>query len=666
MNMMKKTLLVSAVLTALTGCEEDYKGKASVDENVAPTHSGSISATFHEKDGVKRIYLLGTTEGRATGKDDNGTLVATDANGDHLQIQNLQASTDDLTGFEISDGLIVVRPSELVDSLDSGQTKSVTFNYEISDGELSVARSATINIEGEDFAPAFEATLSKVFTKFDSKQTIDLLEGATDDDGETLTVSDFSADATYPAGLFIQTNGTIDIDIPSVADDIAIGENMVLTFSYNVSDHNHTLPRTVSVRIRGVRTEPVAPIVSGVQTSTVNTSGTRATIDLAAEPVVVDENGDALTVDFSSLSPANGAPDLEFAMSSGSNLVFDPSIFGPYVASGATEKFMYNYDVSDGTHTEAASIEITVTNDGLGNLITNGGFEDGLNGWTQATGGVATIANASALGMDVEGSNIVAFAGAETISRKLPDLATDAYYVIEARMKHKDGWGGANLMRVVDSEGSVVANTSTYEHGGGARTNAIAFMGGKGLTFEYEAAQESELDDVRLYKLGVDQGINMITLDNSNFENGAADWVLATGVSVKSDSGVISGTNSLFSGTGGDPRNVYALPNGALSNTHRYMIVMDVNITDFAASNHTFRASVVNASNQDEIVTGHAFEGVFMLAAESQKFVAILDLPRDATKTDWATTDQALHIGTNVWGQGFEYIIDNIQLFQLP
>ncbi|WP_152537546.1 hypothetical protein [Catenovulum agarivorans] len=376
MNMMKKTLLVSAVLTALTGCEEDYKGKPAAGENVAPTHSGNISATFHEKDSVKRVYLLGTTQGLATGKDDNGTLVATDANGDYLQIKNLQASTEDLTGFAINDGIIVVRPSELVDSLDTGETKSVTFTYEISDGDLSVARTATINVEGEDFAPEVSAIpLVANYTKDVTSGNVDLLLGVTDADNEPLTASNIQADSNNPFDIPVSIdNNQASFDIASVKNQIPDGQKLTFSFSYDIKDHNHTVSRNFTVNLLGVSDVPGAPLVGNYFINdTLDETAEIKTYDLIEG--AIDREGDAIVVqDFT----VNGDAGLVYGFElNGTDLTFNPRAFLSEVAAGESKQLLVKYKVADDKgNISDGEKELAITLNGVeSNIFAQNGFD---------------------------------------------------------------------------------------------------------------------------------------------------------------------------------------------------------------------------------------------------------------------------------------------------
>ncbi|WP_440875980.1 hypothetical protein [Thalassotalea sp. PLHSN55] len=672
-----KTIIASAVIATLTGCGSESYSPAEKENLYAPEHGGDISLTLSEKEEFGFVYALGALDGRAGGEG-----VATDMDGDILLVRNMTMTPADAVGVEISGGTIGLRASEVAPLIDTGETYTVELSYDVSDGTNATPRNMTITFVGEDAAPEFETPFTSVFTKFEDVQSIDLLSGVTDADEEPLSISDvvISASADNVAGAATVTDNMVTVDIPSIADLIPLGTKAVFTVTYNVEDHNNSLPRTANIEVRGVTLDPLPPIVDGVKTVSANTSGTRVVVNLAAEPEILEPNGEDVIADLTTITPVGDAPAFEFAASMDNELIFDPVVFSAHVASAETKTFTYTYMVNDGEplNNVEATIEITITNDGAENVMPNGGFEDGLSGWSPAGIGLVSAVSSSALGLDFEGSQLAAFSAEETLSTSLGDLELGATYVLESRAKHADGWGGGSTASVtgtlleddgsgviVEVPNSPITSNNWYEHGGGNRTNAVSFTAVDAMSVAVNVAQAVDMDDFRLYKVAFEQANNLISEADSTFNEGAGNWTLSDSASV-SDTDAISGAMSLHSGKGGDKRNILALADGTLKDGKRYLVTMDVEIDEYSAANHPLRVSVVDPSNTDVTVIGHAFKGVYFLNQATQTFTAVLDLPRDSEHSDWSTRAQELHVGTNVWGPGFNYRIDNVRIIEIP
>lgn len=639
------------IVSALSACGGDDNKKSTSSGSAAPTHSGNISKVYSEKDAFEFVELL---------------KGAVDTDGDILLVRNLTADISDTTGFESADVRIGVRPSALAPHLDTGDVRTVTYTFNISDGVNNVQRTATFSVMGEDAAPEFE-NISLTATE-DSADVIqiDLLQDVIDADEEPLTISDVNV-TSNPDSAATLVGTVVTIDVASFKDAIKGGDTRVFSYEYKVNDHNHSLTRTAVITINGVSTEPEPPTVYGPQKATFTTAGAKVNLDLVAAPNVVDWNGDAISVDYNTLMPVGDAPAFKFSGSANGKLVIEPTAFYQHVTD--TKTFTYSYDVVDSTGRKAtATAELTVTRAPVASRITNGGFENGLVGWVAEKGGIASVKTTSTLGLDFKGTQLASFSDVDTLTAGLTGLETGSTYIVENRVKHADGWGSAATSAIFGTvagvPGTRITGNSMYEHGAGARTNALAFIGGQGMTYAFTANQITELDDVSVYKYGFEQANNLISENDSTFDSGVSNWKLGAGATVSSNS-PLAGTMSLESGKTGDIRNILPLATGAIKNGKRYLVTMDVEIVGFAKADHTFRVSVVDPIDNSITVIGGPFKGVYMLSEAKQTFAAVLDVARDSIVTDWATREQELHIGTNVWGQGFNYRIDNVRLFEI-
>ncbi|WP_020208748.1 hypothetical protein [Gilvimarinus chinensis] len=659
--MNKKTLLVSAILASVTGCgSDDYNRNADKGPNTAPVAGNDIVLNFHEKDAYFTQYL---TEG------------SYDPDADILYVKNLTADTEDLTGFEVNEARIGIRPTDLALELDNGESRTVTFSYDITDGEATVQRKMTVTVNGEDFAPEFD----DLFVLIDDKNPtteIDLVEGVNDPDDEPLWVSDFVASGDLTSALYTldADNATLTLDTPAILAELGPGEVAVFRDNnYNVHDHNHSLPRTATFVVAKTTEQAAPPAVLGPVMTSVSTNSALKMVDLASPGAVLEPNGDAIEIDWSSIAPVDGGPALHFNRSEGTMLAIDGIDFGTFVETGETKTFTYSYDLSDGDpdHTVTNTVEISVTGEAVKQILNNGSFESGLDGWN-ATDGVSA-ATASALGLNVDGSAFASMLAGDELSPALPGNALEegAGYIIEARGAHGNSWGAYPMWvtgDVGEETGKVLNPQAWFAHGANPRTFATRFEGAANTKITVTAPAAvgaAEYDAFMLYKYSTDPGNNLISQDNATFENGAGDWTLQEGGSISTD-GPISGSASLNTGELQDRSSTLPLAAGTIKNGSRYLLTYDLVADGLPeAGNKKIRASIIDPIT-GETVQGAPFKGVFEVRENMNHMAMIFDPDLYSGVNDWESRDLELRLGVNVWSGGMNFRIDNVRLIELP
>jgi len=388
MKIIKKSLLVGAISTALVGCgNESFKPEVNTS-NVAPVVSTNITKTINEKDAVSFAFLLGTPDGKKTGPG-----VVTDADGDPLSVKNLTADMD-MLGFELEGNTMLLRPSALKDSLDTGETHTIVFSYEVSDGQMSTPRTATFNVIGEDFAPEVQGNIVAKAKRDVGSLTIDLLTRVSDKDGETLSADKVVAASTNQFAIpYTVENNQLMFDIASVESQVPDGQLLDFDFSYTVSDHRFDIKRNIKLSILGVEDIPGTPLIEEYFVNkAVNETDNLQIFDLLEG--IVDREGDVI-----SIVPDSIKMDGEIGLSYGaelesSNLHFNPNAYFTKIASGLSQDVVFTYKVTDdkGNVSDGERF-LTVTVNGVEtNLLKVGGastdFEDGLtNGWTESNCG---------------------------------------------------------------------------------------------------------------------------------------------------------------------------------------------------------------------------------------------------------------------------------------
>ncbi|MBU2987694.1 hypothetical protein KO528_20175 [Saccharophagus degradans] len=671
-----KILLSAAVAASLSACGgSDSNSKSSA--NNAPTHNGNLSVTVSENDRASTINLL------------NG---ATDLDaGDALRVRDLTTTEADLSGITENFFQITVTPSAYKDSLDSGETKEIVYTYSVSDGKQDTPRTLTIAIEGYDETPEF-SNLTRTFSEEAGSRTYNLLEGATDADGETLSVANFSQAETNIDGAATYANGSVTIDASVFADDIKGGDTVTFVFNYEVADHNHSLPRTLTVNVTGVSTEPEPPTVNDTITATMSTADSQVMVDLVASPEIIDWNGDDVTADLSTLTPVGDAPAFNFALSSGNTLVVEPVAFYSHLTEAETKSFAYTYTVSDpGGLTAQATVSLSVTKDSIAahNVFPNGSFEDGtMTGWTHAPAAsdgeaaenfAAVVTNAANA---KDGSSYLQVTGDVKLTYDLTGLLeqnSSYLLLLSQRDKSWNNWFGSI------NEGLTMLTDQRFrfsDHG----WNPNIYLN-QAATFVVDESYNEpalnllsnggslKLDDIRLVKYAFEQANNLISEQDSTFEDGSAgNWVLGPNATI-SDTNVVEGDYSLYSTGGG--ANDLVIPAGKIQNGKRYLLEFDVYSPDFTPGNHPTRAWILDSTAVDDgdnpiNTNGETFGSnaewrtIRFLDTQTARWSMIFDIDYTSHLDDWATRETKLRLETNIWGQPFTYAIDNVRLIEIP
>ncbi|SET37833.1 hypothetical protein [Thalassotalea agarivorans] len=672
----KKLLAALAMSSTLVACGSDSDSSGEEAMNNAPVHGGNIVRTFHEKDAFEMLYLLGTPEGKESGEG-----IAYDPDGDLMSVRKFEADTDDLTGFDVQGTRIGVRPAEIAPFLDSGESKTVTFSYKINDGKSTTARKMTVTITGEDAAPEF-SDLEVTFTKFDGLVDIDLLEGVVDADGEPLTISDFAADPSNTVDAHTLLENIKSLDIDSFSDLVAIGEELVLKYSYKVNDHNNSLVRNLTVKIRGVRKEPLPPEIVSTYAGTFTTNDNVEVVDLAHSDYTVEWNGDPVLVDVASITPTNGGPALKFNKSMGSVLVVDPVDFGRYIENvGDTETFEYAFKITDGTEGDTAghvvdtSFSVTVTKEAPANLILNGSFEDGLNDWT-ADGSMVSVAD-SATAWD--GAKELSASGwSELVSSSFEVTAGGAYHVSYA--EQMGDWGRYNLHIANGADNLITRSFGLHPTFAGPWVDYAI----RSLSFEMpiDAAASTrevkietalnKVDDVQVTRYSTDNSHNLLWVNagsaSVDFEDGTqAAWGGDNIAMSAIPDEVVSGDHSLvISG----PAWV-ALPAGTVQDAKKYLLKLEIKQLEFNQSfGNIVQFQIRDASDWTAFYANPLEHprSIDLLATpigEVTTFQQVIDPSRVGQLSGWDTRNIVIEINPTIWGAPGKVAIDNIQLIEL-
>ncbi|TNJ36780.1 hypothetical protein FGF66_11620 [Chlorobaculum thiosulfatiphilum] len=143
-------------------------------------------------------------------------------------------------------------------------SESGSFDYRVTDtsGNSSLYAKLTITVTGANNAPEVGTTpLESDADEGDAAYQVNLLEDASDSDGDTLSVTDVTYDgsATAPAGLTLDGDTlTVDPSDPAF-DSIAEGSSRTITVDYTISDgFGGSVAQTAEVTIDGVNDAPTS------------------------------------------------------------------------------------------------------------------------------------------------------------------------------------------------------------------------------------------------------------------------------------------------------------------------------------------------------------------------------------------------------------------------
>lgn len=221
-------------------------GTASVDQQATITVTGTNDGP------VPNAVSAPTAENTVL----NGTLTATDAEGDSLTFSLVKAPPKGTVNVA-ADGTYSFDPGSAFDSLAAGESEVVTFSYRVTDGTTPRLQLVTVTVTGTNDGPAAVADTGSAFSgeTLTVSAAAGLLANDTDPDtSDTLTVTAFDAVSTQGATVTVNADGSYSYD-PSTSPTLSalqIGENASDTFSYTVSDGNGgTATTTVTIAVTG-------------------------------------------------------------------------------------------------------------------------------------------------------------------------------------------------------------------------------------------------------------------------------------------------------------------------------------------------------------------------------------------------------------------------------
>ena len=319
-------------------------------------------ATGETSQSTATISVTGTNDAPVLGvvsdtTDQNAALTvdvlasASDPEGDVLSLSYV--SLDSGLGLvSIVDNELVYDPAGNYDSLAGGQSVEVVVSYTVTDATGETSQSTvSISVTGANYAPVL-AVVSDT-TDQDTTLTVDVLAGASDPEGDVLTVSNVVIDSGL--GSVSIVNNELVYDPAGNYDGLASGQSAEVVVTYTVTDEGgNSVDSTATISVTGTDDAPVLGVVSGT-----TDQDTSLTIDVLAS--ASDPEGDVLTLSNVTLDSGLGSVSIV-----GNELVYDPAGNYDSLADGQNAEVVVSYTVTDATgetSQSTATISVTGTND---------------------------------------------------------------------------------------------------------------------------------------------------------------------------------------------------------------------------------------------------------------------------------------------------------------
>ena len=338
--------------------------EATVDENDAPVLTTGGSIVFDDVDASDQHY----------GYINNVTQTGTVGDFNIYDLYGLLRLDDYASGGAL--GWTFNADSSLFDYLQEGESVTLTYDVEVTDGREGGQTTVSITIEGSNDLPSFvDFTIS-----FGESEPlwVNLLASVQDVDSDTVVVTDVTAHTDNPDRVVV---ANVDYEAGTVSfpygqyEDLAEGETETLTISFNLEDSDGgVLPREFNFTIIGQNDAPYFEPWNSSLDATADT-GSAGQLEASGvigiwDPDASDEHtGATLSVslagDVGGLTEADVLGLLSFDGSRPDasvdwSFASDSTLFA-YLSTGESVTLTYEVEISDGHDSVTAPVTITIT-----------------------------------------------------------------------------------------------------------------------------------------------------------------------------------------------------------------------------------------------------------------------------------------------------------------
>ena len=242
----------------------DFNGEITLDYDVEDANGGSVAASTDVTVGAVNDapQVLNPPEGGSSAASaieiaENSTAAfvtfsAQDVDDDSGFVWSLPAGLEnnDLFDIDADTGALSLKEAQ---DFESMATNPVRVRVEVEDASGATGFGVYwVEITDVNEAPVVTPIDEGAVTEDDALQTIDLLDGLIDPDGDALTVSNIQLTTSQVLNSSITNNGDGTVSIPpGQASSLVDGESVTLTINYDVSDGEHTVSNTATLLING-------------------------------------------------------------------------------------------------------------------------------------------------------------------------------------------------------------------------------------------------------------------------------------------------------------------------------------------------------------------------------------------------------------------------------
>ncbi|QDT04437.1 Pentaxin family protein [Rubripirellula lacrimiformis] len=337
---------------------DDGTGNLADDATVTITVTGTNDAP---------VAQSATDSASEDGSIISGTLSLTDVDTNDTHTYSLVTSPSEGTAVVNGDGSYTFDPNADFQDLADGETRDVTFVYEVEDNNgLTSQETVTITVTGTNDAPVAQSATDSAVE--DGSIISGTLSQTDVDTNDTHTYS--LVTGTSEGTAVVNGDGSYTFDPNTDFQDLADGETRNVTFVYEVEDNNGlTSQETVTITVTGTNDAPVA------QLATDSASEDGSIISGTLSQTDVDTN------DTHTYSLVTGPSEGTAVVNGDGSYTFDPNADFQDLADGETRDVTFVYEVEDNnglTSQETVTITVTGTNDApVAQSASDAAIEDG-------------------------------------------------------------------------------------------------------------------------------------------------------------------------------------------------------------------------------------------------------------------------------------------------
>ncbi|SDG40205.1 calcium-binding protein, partial [Roseospirillum parvum] len=183
----------------------------------------------------------------------SGQLSASDIDGDSLTFALVDGPAEGAVTVN-ADGSYSFTPGEDFQDLGVGESREVSFTYEVSDGQGGTdTATATITVTGSNDGPVAEAATLNALEDGDA---VSGQLAASDVEGDSLTFA--LVDGPAEGAVTVNADGSFTFEPGDDFQDLGVGETREVSFTYQVSDgHGGSDTASATITVTGANDGPV-------------------------------------------------------------------------------------------------------------------------------------------------------------------------------------------------------------------------------------------------------------------------------------------------------------------------------------------------------------------------------------------------------------------------